>query len=152
MTLSRRALLTAGAAALPLAAVPVLATPAHAAAAFGYTSSGGYYTVNTGAGLSFKISQTNGDMVSLNYNGTELQPTGTNGSHVESGLGSTAKVTVQQSGNTIVVTESVTNWYGSGTLVHYLVAVSGQNTIYMATYANLRCLLDQFRPRNRSIN
>jgi rhamnogalacturonan endolyase len=30
----------------------------------------------------------------------------------------------------------VTDWYGSGTLYHYLVAVSGQNNIYMATYVN----------------
>jgi rhamnogalacturonan endolyase len=30
----------------------------------------------------------------------------------------------------------VTDWYGSGTLIHYLVAVNGQNNIYMATYVN----------------
>ncbi len=136
MSLSRRALLAAGATVAPLTAIPALATPARAAAAFGYTSDGSYYTVNTGAGLSFKISQSNGDMVSLNYNGTELQPTGTNGSHVESGLGSTATVAATQNGNYIIVTESVTNWYGSGTLIHYFVVASGQNNIYMATYVD----------------
>ncbi|GAA3806522.1 hypothetical protein GCM10022403_045720 [Streptomyces coacervatus] len=131
-------MLAASAAAVPLtstAAAVLAATPA-AAAGFGYTSSGGYYTVNTGAGLTFKVSQTNGDLTSLNYNGTELQPSGTKGSHVESGLGSTATVTAAQSGNHIIVTESVANWYGSGTLVHYFVVVSGQNTIYMATYVD----------------
>lgn len=134
MTISRRALL-AGAAALPLGAALLPAT-AEAAPAFGLTNSGGYFTVSTGAGLVFKIKQSGGDLTSLNYNGVELQPGGTNGSHVESGLGSTAKVTASQSGNHIVVTESVANWYGSGTLVHYFVAVNGQNTIYMATYVD----------------
>jgi rhamnogalacturonan endolyase len=134
VTISRRTLL-AGAAVVPLATFAG-AVPAAAAPAFGLTSGGGYYTVSTGAGLVFKVRQSGGDLTSLNCNGIELQPSGTNGSHVESGLGSGAVVTATQSGNHIVVTESVTDWYGSGTLVHYLVAVSGQNTIYMATYVD----------------
>jgi rhamnogalacturonan endolyase len=109
--------------------------PAHAAT-FGLTSGGGFFTVDTGAGLVFKIRQSGGDLTSLRFNGTELQPTGTNGSHVESGLGSTAVVTGRQTGNFVIITESVTNWYGSGTLVHYLVAVNGQNNIYMATFVD----------------
>ncbi|MGH3168602.1 MAG: rhamnogalacturonan lyase B N-terminal domain-containing protein, partial [Trebonia sp.] len=112
-----------------------LAPPARAATAFGYTSSGGRITVSTGAGLTFTVNQSDGDMTSLNYNGTELQDQ-SSFSQVESGLGSGASVTVNQTGNSIVVTESVTDWYGSGTLHHYLVAVSGQNNIYMATYVN----------------
>jgi rhamnogalacturonan endolyase len=117
------------------AAELTLAPPARAATAFGYTSSGGYFTVSTGAGLTFKINQSDGDMTSLNYNGTELQDQ-SSFSQVESGLGSGASVTAVQTGDYIVVTESVTDWYGSGTLYHYLVAVSGQNNIYMATYVN----------------
>jgi rhamnogalacturonan endolyase len=112
-----------------------LARPAEAATAFGYTSSGGYFTVSTGAGLTFKINQSDGDMTSLNYNGVEMQDQ-SSFSQVESGLGSGATVTAAQAGNYIVITESVTDWYGSGTLYHYLVAVSGQNNIYMATYVN----------------
>jgi rhamnogalacturonan endolyase len=112
-----------------------LARPAEAATAFGYTSSGGYFTVSTGAGLTFKINQSDGDMTSLNYNGVEMQDQ-SSFSQVESGLGSGATVTAAQTGNYIVITESVTDWYGSGTLYHYLVAVSGQNNIYMATYVN----------------
>ena len=112
-----------------------LAPPARAATAFGYTSSGGYFTVSTGAGLTFKINQSDGDMTSLNYNGVELQDQ-SSFSQVESGLGSGATVTAYQSGDYVVVTESVTDWYGSGTLYHYLVAVNGQNNIYMATYVN----------------
>jgi rhamnogalacturonan endolyase len=111
------------------------ATAATAATAFGYTNSGGYFTVSTGAGLTFKIRQSNGDMTSLNYNGTELQDQ-SSFSQVESGLGTGASVTAAQSGDYIIIRESVTNWYGSGTLVHYLVAVSGQNNVYLATYVN----------------
>jgi hypothetical protein len=55
-------------------------------AAFGYTSSGGYLTVNTGAGLSFKINESDRDMTSLVYNGVQLQSQD-GWSHVESGLG-----------------------------------------------------------------
>ncbi len=81
----------------------------------------------------FKIRQSTGGMTSLNINGTELQPSGTNESHVESGLPSPT-VSAQQTGNYIIITASTTTWYGSGTLHHYYVAVNGQNTIYMATY------------------
>jgi rhamnogalacturonan endolyase len=115
-----------------------LITPRLAAAAvmsFGYSSSGGYFTVSTGAGLVFKINQSNGNMTSLNMGGTELQDQ-SSFSQVESGLGSGASVTAYQAGNYVVITESVTNWYGSGTLHHYLVAVNGQNNIYMATYVD----------------
>jgi rhamnogalacturonan endolyase len=112
-----------------------LAPPARAATAFGYTSSDGYITVSTGAGLTYTINQSDGDMTSLNYNGVELQDQ-SSFSQVESGLGSGASVTVSQTGDYIVITESVTDWYGSGTLYHYLVAVNGQNNIYMATYVN----------------
>ena len=116
-----------------------LAPPARAATAaataFGYTSSGGYFTVSTGAGLTFKINQSDGDMTSLNYNGVELQDQ-SSFSQVESGLGSGASVSAYQTGNYIVITESVTDWYSSGTLHHYLVVVNDQNNIYMATYVN----------------
>ena len=110
-------------------------TPAKAATAFGYTSSDGYFTVSTGAGLTFMINQTDGDMTSFNYNGTEMQDQ-TSFSQVESGLGDGATVTAEQTGDYIIITESVTDWYGSGTLYHYLVAVNGENNIYMATYVN----------------
>jgi rhamnogalacturonan endolyase len=116
-----------------VAAADGILAPAAQAASFGYTSSGGFYTVTTGAGLVFKISQTTGGLTSLNINGTELQPSGTDESHVESGLPSPT-VSAQQTGNYIIITASTTTWYGSGTLDHYYVAVSGQNNIYMATY------------------
>jgi rhamnogalacturonan endolyase len=135
--LGRREFLTragVGGAALGIGALAAgeLAPPANAAA-FGLTSGGGFFTVSTGAGLVFKIHQSTGGMTSLNINGTELQPSGTNESHVESGIPSPT-VTAQQTGNFIIITASTSTWYGSGTLHHYYVAVNGQNNIYMATF------------------
>lgn len=139
---SRRQFLSrAGAGAIVLGlgasgAEQLLAAPsAQAATAFGYTSSGGYFTVSTGAGLTFKISQSNGDMTSFVYNGTELTSP-SRPSNVESGLGSGASVSAYQTGNYIVVTESATNFYGSGTIHHYFVVQSGVNNVYMATYVD----------------
>jgi rhamnogalacturonan endolyase len=137
-SLARRQFLTrAGAGGLVIglgaAAADGILAPAAKAASFGFTSSGGFYTVTTGAGLVFKIRQSTGGMTSLNINGTELQPSGTNESHVESGLPSPT-VSAQQTGNHIIITASTATWYGSGTLHHYYVAVNGENTVYMATH------------------
>jgi rhamnogalacturonan endolyase len=126
------------------------AAPAAAATAFGYTNSGGLYTISTGAGLTFKINQSTGGMTSLNINGTELQPSGTNESHVESGIPSPT-VSIQQTGSYIIVTASTSTWYGSGTLHHYYVAVSGQNNIYMATYVGSAGEVRWIQYLNRSI-
>ncbi|MEN3361729.1 MAG: rhamnogalacturonan endolyase [Mycobacteriales bacterium] len=126
----------AGAAAVTLAsgAVVALAGAPAAAAGFGFTVSGGFVTVDTGAGLVFKVRQSNGDMTSLQLSGRELQSQ-SKPAHVESGLG-TATVTASQNGNVIIVAESASTFYGSGTLVHYFVARSGENTIYMATFVD----------------
>ena len=126
-----RALLLA---AVTAASMGAIGHPA-AAAGFGLTTSTSAFTVDTGAGLTFRISRTNGDLTSLKLDGVELQNQ-TRQSHVESGLGSGASVTASQNGSTIVITESTTTWYGSGTLVHYLVARSGENNIYMATFVD----------------
>ncbi|WP_188316390.1 rhamnogalacturonan lyase B N-terminal domain-containing protein [Solihabitans fulvus] len=138
MAHNRRSFLAAGAAGV--AGLTFGTLPAAAArpsdAGFGLTDNGASYTASTGAGLTFTIKKGNGDLISLNYQGVELQPRGTNGSHVESGLGNTARVTATQDGTYIVITESVTNWRGSGTLIHYFVAVNGLNNIYMATYVD----------------
>jgi hypothetical protein len=61
--------------------------PLRSLASFGVTSNGGYYTVDTGAGLVFKVSQASGDITSLVYNGTQYQATDKN-THIASGLGS----------------------------------------------------------------
>jgi rhamnogalacturonan endolyase len=129
-----RALLTAGVAAIAMGAVSAAPQPA-GAAGFGVTSGGGFFTVDTGAGLTFKISQSNGDMTSLVFHGTELQNQ-SRASHVESGLGSGATVAARQSGNLVVVTESASNWYGHGVIDHYLVARNGDANVYMATFVD----------------
>jgi rhamnogalacturonan endolyase len=131
--LGRRAFLAAiGAGGVALG----LARPA-AASTFGVTNSGGFFTVDTGAGLVFKIKQSDGDMTSLRFNGVELQSQ-SRFSHVESGLGSGATVTATQTGNLVIITESATNWYGSGTIFHYLVARNGDAAVYMATFVDTK--------------
>ena len=42
------------------------------AAGFGVTSGGGFFTVDSGAGLVFRVSQNNGDVTSMQFNGREL--------------------------------------------------------------------------------
>ena len=102
--------------------------------AFGVTSSGGAYTVDTGAGLVFKVNQSSGDITSLNFNGTEYQATDKN-SQIASGLGSATvtataygssyiKITINSGSNNTVVTN----------LTHYLMVRNGDPVIYMATY------------------
>ena len=129
-----RALLMVGAVVVSMGAA-VAAHRQAGAAGFGVTSGGGSFTVDTGAGLTFKINQSNGDMTSLVYHGTELQNQ-SRPSHVESGLGSGATVRAAQNGNLVVITESASNWYGSGTIDHYLVARSGDSNVYMATFVD----------------
>ncbi|MFD7875985.1 rhamnogalacturonan lyase B N-terminal domain-containing protein [Streptomyces sp. NPDC059766] len=97
------------------------------AAGFGWSDNGSEYVVDTGAGLVFKVSRTNGDLTSLVYRGTEYQGYGGKNSHVESGLG-TSTVGIAQSGTTILI--SVTY----GTLKHYYAARSGENNIYVWTH------------------
>ncbi|GLY04535.1 hypothetical protein Acsp01_49140 [Actinoplanes sp. NBRC 101535] len=103
----------------------VAADPA-AAASVTWTDDGSNYVVTTGANLVFKVSKTNGDLVSFVYRGVEYQGYGKN-SHVESGLGAS---TVTISGSTATVMIKVVY----GTLVHYYVARAGENNIYMWTY------------------
>jgi rhamnogalacturonan endolyase len=129
-----RLLFAAAAVAAALTATGALAVTAAHAAGFGVTSGGGYYTVDTGAGLTFKVSQSNGDLTSMQYNGRELLSS--RASHVESGLGSGTSVTATTSGSSIIITEHATTFYGSGTVYHYLVVRSGENNIYMATYVD----------------
>jgi rhamnogalacturonan endolyase len=112
----------------------VLLQPARAPAAFGVTSSGGFYTVDTGAGLVFKVSQSSGDITSIQFNGTEYQATDKN-SHIASGLGS-ATVTATTYGTNyikIAIATSSSNTVVSD-LTHYLMVRNGSNAIHMATY------------------
>ncbi len=111
-----------------------LTSPGGARGAFGVTSSGGYYIVDSGAGLVFKVSQASGDITSIQFNGVEYQATDKN-SQLISGLGS-ATVTATNYGGVIeiAIATSAVNTIVSN-LTHYLMVRNGSNIIYMATYA-----------------
>lgn len=116
-----------------LAAMAALLNPTRAHAAFGVTSSGGFYTVDTGASLVFKIRQSDGSMTSCKFNGTELNDQ-SKFSQIASGLGS-ATVTATTSGNFITIKCVSSNTSVVPTpLTHYYIAQNGFNNIYMATY------------------
>lgn len=101
--------------------------PSRAWAAFGLVHSGGVFSVDTGAGLVFKVRQSNGDISSLQYNGIEYQNP-LKGSHINSGLG-TATVSARMYGADAIKIEVV-----AGTLTHYYLARRGYSNITMATY------------------
>ncbi len=108
-----------------------------ALAAFGLTSSGGFYTVDTGAGLVFMVEQANGDITSLKYNGTEYQATDKH-SQISSGLGSATVTGTTYGADYIKITcvcIDTNEIPGTNTpLTHYLMARNGYPIIYMATY------------------
>ena len=123
----------------------MLFLPLRASASFGLTSSGGLYTVDTGAGLVFKVNQSNGDVTSIQFNGVEYQATDKN-SHIASGLG-TATVTATTYDNSYIkisITTSPTNSVVSS-LTHYLMVTNGLNTIFMATYASAEPAVGELR-------
>src|SRR5690242_4713572 len=87
-----------------------LLLPLRSWATFGVTSLSGSYTVDTGAGLVFKVNQSSGDITSIQSNGVEYQATDKN-SHLISGLG-TATVTATTFGDSYIkisITTSPTN-------------------------------------------
>ncbi|KAG8964221.1 hypothetical protein FRC00_003323 [Tulasnella sp. 408] len=108
-------------------------------AAWGYTSSGGSYVVDTGSSNSFtfKVSQSSCDITSLYFIGVEYQYS-SQASHISSGLGS-ATVSAQTIGDYIKIT-CVTS-----TLTQYLVAHKGESTIFMATYTTAEPSVGELR-------
>ena len=119
-----------------------LIAPASLFAAFGLTATTEFYTVDTDAGLVFKVrrvdfgssTQSPGDLASLVYNGVEYQNQ-IRGSHVNSGFDwlysntSASTVSAETIGNDIVkVTVS------AGNLTHYYIARRNDTNIYMGTY------------------
>ena len=65
------------------------------AATIQVTDNGSRIEVNTGSGLVYVVNKTNGDIISAKMNGTELNSN--RGSHIGSGLGSSANVTWNKS-------------------------------------------------------
>lgn len=111
-------------------------------AAFGLTSDANFYTVDTGAGLVFKVRRTDngsstqsaGDIASLVYNGVEYQDQ-SRGSQVNSGFDylytGVSAVSVSAA---VVNTDYIKITVQAGNLTHYYMARSGYPHIYMATY------------------
>ena len=113
----------------------LLAPAASVFAAFGLTTTSTQYTVDTGAGLVFKVDRANGNIPSIKYNGVELNDS-TKASHINSGIGSTGTtVTASATSGTILITISTNS---SNTVIpsskQYYAVQNGVNTIYMATY------------------
>ncbi len=113
--------------------------------AFGITSSGGAYIVDTGGGLVFQVNQSSGDITSLVYNGTQYQSSGKH-SQIASGLGN-ATVTTNIFGTNyikITIATSSTNTVVSS-LTHYLMVRNGFPYIYMATYVTAEPAVGELR-------
>ena len=123
------------------AAALVLAAP-DAQAAFGLSSTTDFYTVDTGAGLVFKVRRTDngsstqspGDISSLVYNGVEYQNQ-SRGSQITSGFdylySGVSSVSVSAA---VVNTNYIKVTVQAGNLTHYYMARSGYPHIYMGTY------------------
>lgn len=120
-------------------------------AAFGLSSTTNDYTVDTGAGLVFKVQREKiaragiGDISSLNYNGVELQGQ-TKGSHIASGFSglytgiTNVAVDAQQvDADTIKITVQ------SGSCTHYYLARRNQNQIVMGTHITAEPSVGEFR-------
>ena len=124
-----------------IAAVLVIVAP-EAHAAFGLSSTTDFYTVDTGAGLVFKVRRTDngsstqspGDISSLVYNGVEYQNQ-SRGSQVTSGFdylySGVSAVSVSAA---VVNTNYIKVTVQAGNLTHYYMARSGYAHIYMGTY------------------
>jgi len=124
---------------LTAAVPPVQAPPA---SSFGLTSDTNFYTVDTGAGLVFKIrrldngvsTQSAGDIASLIYNGVQYQDQ-SRGSQVNSGFDylytGVSAVTVNAA---VINTDYIRITVQAGNLTHYYLAKNGSPHIYMGTY------------------
>ncbi|MET0981961.1 MAG: rhamnogalacturonan lyase B N-terminal domain-containing protein [Telluria sp.] len=121
----------------------VTAIPAaEATSPFGLTSDPTFFTVDTGAGLVFKIRRTDngvstqsaGDIASMVYKGVQYQDQA-RGTHVNSGFDFlyTGVSAVNVSAETIG-TDYVKITVVAGNLTHYYMAKRGDPKIYMGTY------------------
>jgi len=122
------------------AALVIVAPSAHAA--FGLSSTTDFYTVDTGAGLVFKVRRTDngsstqsaGDISSLVYNGVEYQNQ-SRGSQVTSGFdylySGVSAVSVSAA---VVNTDYIKVTVQAGDLTHYYMARNGYAHVYMGTY------------------
>ncbi|KAK5654327.1 hypothetical protein OQA88_7505 [Cercophora sp. LCS_1] len=113
-----------------------------ALSAFGYTTSGSNYVIDAGSAnpLIFTVSQSNCDIRSIKYRGTELQY-GSTGTHINSGLGSATVSMNQISGSSKYIKVTCV----TSTLTHYMVVREGESIIYMATYITAQPSIGELR-------
>jgi rhamnogalacturonan endolyase len=123
------------------------------ASTFGLKADTNYFTVDTGAGLVFKVrrmdngshTQSIGDIASMVYNGVEYQDQ-SRGSQVNSGFDflydGVNNVTVSAK---MVDVEHIKVTVDAGHLTHYYMAKKGETKIYMATYFSSEPSLGQVR-------
>jgi rhamnogalacturonan endolyase len=112
------------------------------AASFGLTQDANFYTIDTGAGLVFKVrrldngvsTQSAGDIASMLYNGVQYQDQ-SRGSQVNSGFDFlyTGVSAVTVNAETIGPDHIKVTVVG-GNLTHYYIVKRGVNNIYMGTY------------------
>ncbi|WP_338285320.1 rhamnogalacturonan lyase B N-terminal domain-containing protein [Luteolibacter sp. LG18] len=109
------------------------AAPLHAE--FGVVTDAKAYTVDSGAGLVFRVNRSTGNLESIKLNGTELN--GKKASGIASGLGPQGTTTAVWSDvNTVKITVATTaeNQVAANFTQYYIVR-RNENTIYMATHA-----------------
>lgn len=110
-------------------------------AAFGLTENSDSFIVDAGSSnpLIATIRKSDCDIRSILYYGTQLQNPDSQGTHIGSGLGS-ATVTAQTISNKYIKITCETS-----TLTHYIVVVSGQSNLYMATYITAEPSIGELR-------
>jgi rhamnogalacturonan endolyase len=139
---SRFASFRLGAWRIAIAFLAIVALRESAFAAFGLSTAADSYTVDTGAGLVFKVRRTDngvstqsaGDLMSLVYNGVEYQNLA-RGSQINSGFDFlyTGISTVNVSAAVMNV-DYIKVTVVAGDLTHYYLARNGHPHIYMATH------------------
>ncbi|KAF8539867.1 putative rhamnogalacturonase [Trichophaea hybrida] len=107
-------------------------------AAFGFTSSGSQYVVDTNGGLVFAVSRLSGDIVSLNYGGHECQDR-SRFSHIGSGLMSSNVVATAVGSDIVQITVT------TPTLTQYYIAKSGIPAVFMGTYITAEPKIGELR-------
>ncbi|MEO7493861.1 MAG: rhamnogalacturonan lyase B N-terminal domain-containing protein [Massilia sp.] len=109
---------------------------------FGLSSDANFYTIDTGAGLVFKVrrvdngssTQSAGDIASMIYNGVQYQDQ-SRGSQVNSGFDFLySGVSAVNVSATTVGTDYIKVTVNAGNLTHYYMAHRGDAKIYMGTY------------------
>lgn len=124
-------------AAIPAQAAQQAGGTAPAATSFGVRADGAYLTVDSGAGLVFKVRKAGGDITSIRYkNGPELQAQN-KFSHIGSGIGATTTYSVAN--GVIKITLS------TSTVKHYLMVRQFENVIYMATHVTAEPTVGELR-------